>query len=505
MTVAAPLVVGRQTPTFLWMPEYTSTLGDEVIGLAEAAGLVLDPWQQLLVNHICAEGTTAPWQVFEAGIVVSRQNGKGAVLCALELAWLFLLGDDLVLHSAHLFETSREHFLKMQALVRDNDDFRRRVRRMREGRGSEEIELLSGARLKFMTRKGGAGRGFTGSKVVLDEAMYLEAAMMAAGLPTLATKYQDGAQVIYTGSAGMKHSTQLALVRSRGYGRDDPGLMYAEWAAERPVFDPDGTLVSGDDPGLPETWAKTNPGYGIRITGEYIGKEMKAMGGPRSPSFWQERLGIGDWPAEEAAWEVIPEEAWKARADQVSQIADGSRITLALAADPERAMGTIGVCGLRADGKDHVEVIERHRGTGWMGPVLTGDGLADWEKLLVGRAQELTSKHKVSAVAVLKNSAESSLIAALVKAGVPVESPTDVEYAQACGDFYEGIVERGDVVHIGQKSMWDSVAGGKKRELPEGGWRWDPDAPADAGPVKVATLAYWARRKFPGKPRSKVW
>lgn len=503
--VLEPHLLGLQEPTFLWVPEYEDTLGDEVTGLAADAGLILDPWQEMGCNLACALNPARPasWLCFELAEVVSRQNGKDSKIEALELAWLFLFKEPLIIHSAHLFETSREHFLRIKMLIDGTDDFRRRVRRMREGRGSEEIELLDGPRLKFMTRKGGAGRGFKAAKVVFNESMYLDAMMMAAMLPTLATV--PNAQVLYAGSAGMKHSTQLAALRRRAYRRNDPSLAYAEWVAEKPVYGPDGELLSGDDPADPRTWAKTNPGLGRRISVEYVRKEMAAMGGPKSPTFWTERLGIGDWPVEDEAWAVIPEDPWKARCDPGSQIADGKPIALALAADPQRAMGTIGVCGLRADGKDHVEVIERHRGTGWMGPVLTGDGLADWEQILVGRARELTAKHKVSAIAVLKNSAEASLIAALTKAGLPVQSPTDVEYAQACGDFYEGVVERGDIMHIGQESMRTSVAGGGKRELPEGGWRWDPDAPADAGPVKVATLAYWARRKFPGIPRSKVW
>jgi len=137
-------VVGRQEPTFLWVPEHDFTLGDEVIDLAAAAGLVLDPWQQLLVKLACSTDPVGAWLCFEVCVIVSRQNGKGSFLEAMELGWLYLFGDRLITHSAHLFETSREHFLRMQRLIGDNDDFSRRVKRMREGRGAEEIELVGG-------------------------------------------------------------------------------------------------------------------------------------------------------------------------------------------------------------------------------------------------------------------------------------------------------------------------------------------------------------------------
>jgi phage terminase large subunit-like protein len=507
-------LVGRQEPTFLWVPDHDFSLGTEVIELAATAGLILDPWQQLLTRLACAVDDVGAWLCFEVCFVLSRQNGKGAVLQALELAWLFLFGDRLIIHSAHLFETSREHFLKMQALIRDSDEFSRRVRRMREGRGSEEIELVGGQRLKFMTRKGGAGRGFTGNKVVLDEAMYLDAMMMAASLPTLATV--PNAQVIYAGSAGMKHSTQLASVRRRGYARDDPSLMYAEWSASKAVFGPHGELVEGDDPASPETWAKVNPGMGIRITGTYIRKEMAALGGARSQGFGTERLGVGDWPDEDETWEVIDKESWLARADKASQIVDRGSVALAIDADSERSMGTIGVCGLRSDGRRHVEVIERHRGTGWIlgastaaagKPVApdTDRELADWEQAVVDRMVELKARHRVCAVAVLKTSAAASLIAALVKAGLPVESPSETEYAQACGDLYEQVVEKDTVAHLDQPSMNTAVGGARKRTNVEGGWRWSRESPVDAAPIVVGTLALWAHQKFAPVPRSKVW
>lgn len=489
MTIApAAPIVGRQDPTFLWVPPADDSLGREVIELAAAAGLILDPWQERLVEYACATDPAGAWQCFEVAIVVSRQNGKGAVLAALELAWLFLFGDRLIIHSAHLFETSREHFLKMQALIGDHQDFSRRVRRMREGRGSEEIELMGGQRLKFMTRKGGAGRGFTGNKVVLDEAMYLDAMMMAAALPTLATV--PNSQVIYTGSAGMKHSTQLGSVRRRGYRQSESRLMYAEWAAEKATYDGAGELMSGDDPTDVETWAKANPALGIRLTREYVEeKEMPAFGGPHSPAFATERLGIGDWPEGEEQWEIIGKEVWESRADPASVIPDGAGIALSIEADTDRSMGTITACGMRDDKRRHLEVVERHRGTSW----------------IVERVVELKAKHRIRAVAILKTSAAANLITALERAGLAVYSPTEVEYAQACGDLYEAVVESDTVRHIGQASLNAAVAGARVRTSVEGGWRWSRDVAADPAPIIGATLARWAHERYAIIPRSKVW
>jgi hypothetical protein len=474
-------LLGSQEPTYLWMPEYHETYGQEVIDLAAAAGLVLDPWQQLMVNYACALDPVGAWLCFEIAIVLSRQNGKGGVLEALELAWLFLFGDRLIIHSAHLFETSREHFLRMQALIRDHDDFRRRVRRMREGRGSEEIELIGGARLKFMTRKGGAGRGFTGDKVVLDEAMYLDRTMMAASLPTLATRLNP--QVVYTGSAGMRHSTQLGYVRNRGYARDDPALMYAEWSAQEAVWDERGERIGwriAGDRAAPQTWARVNPGFGIRISEAYIRKEMRTLGGPDSAEFGTERLGIGDWPEDEEAWEVIDKESWVDARDPDSQIPPGKALALGLYYNPQRDLGTIGVCGWRADGRLHIETAHRHRGWAWMTP----------------KVVEMIGEHRPCAVVVLRTSAAAAVIEDLVNAKVAVQSPSEIEYAQTCERLRVGVKEKDSVRHLDQASLNASVGGAQKRAGSEGGWRFSPDVAADVGPVASVTEAMWGLERF---------
>lgn len=510
---AAPTLYGSQTPTFLWMPPHGETFGPEVTDHARSHGLLLDQWQDDACNNTCALTERGnDWACFENALVVSRQNGKDVWIEALELAWLYLFDDELVTHSAHLFETSREHFLRIQATITNYDDLRRRVRRMREGRGSEEIELIPapgksiGPRLKFMTRKGGAGRGFTGNHVVLNEAMYLDLDMMAAALPALASI--PNAQVLYAGSAGMRHSTQLAYVRRRALAGDDLALMYAEWAAEPAVYGPDGELLEGDDPASPVTHAKVNPAYNIRIMPAYVAKEMNALGGPRSTQFGTERLGIGDWPEEDSAWEVFTEEGWLARMDPLSQIKAGSPIALAIDVDPQRAVGTIGVCGLRLDGRDHVEIVERHRGTGWIAPALGGISASDPEvserdAAIVARVAELIAKHRIGWVVVLKTAAAASLISALIRAKLPVKSPSEVEYAQACGDFFESVMETGSAVHLGQQSVTESAKHAGKRTTPEGSWRWERGA--QAGGVVCGTLALWGRRNMPAVPKSKIW
>jgi CDGSH-type Zn-finger protein len=518
-------LLGSQEPTYLWHPAYKDTLGDAAIRLYESAGDLLDEWQKLALQVAMAVNPDRSWLCFEVAIIVSRQNGKGEVLIALELAWLFLFGEKLIIHSAHLFETSREHFLKVQAIIERTPAFLKRVEQIKEGRGSEEIILKCRcrapdgglhkptcdgvhARLKFMTRKGGAARGFTGGKLVMDEAMYLDATMMAAGLPTMATRAD--AQVIYTGSAGMKHSTQLALARKRGLRQED-GIALLMWEADRPVYDELGRLEGGDDPAAPSTHAKVNPAYGVRISRESVDREALAMGGYGTQEFWTERLGIGDWPEDGERWEVISKELWKKRTDYDSMIGPVGPRSHFLSIDSERGITTMTAAGKRLDGKIHFEVIARHRGTAWVLDKLFGESAEPHPTL---GELNLWARLSRPRIACLKN-AEAAEVGLKIAEHVKDDQrkledrrmvmPTEIEYAAACAGLVEAL-RTGTAVHIGQASLENAIGAASRRENPEGGWRWNRDVPVEQAPIIGATLATWAAEKY-GKrvPKSQIW
>ena len=68
----------------------------------------------------------------------------------------------------------------MSQLIEGCSWLARRVKNIYRGHGDESIELMSGQRLIFRARTKGGDRGLTGSKVVLDEAMFLQPQNMGA-------------------------------------------------------------------------------------------------------------------------------------------------------------------------------------------------------------------------------------------------------------------------------------------------------------------------------------
>jgi len=291
-------LLGSQLPRLCTAPDfYDARSGDRALKLAARAGLNLDPWQELVIRQgLRRRGDR--WAAFEVCLIVARQNGKGTVLEALELAALFLFPDvRLILHSAHEFKTAAEAFLRIRSLVEDHPEFERKIARIRTAAGAEAIELKNGKRLRFVARSSGSGRGFTSDLVILDEAYKLGDQEMAALLPTLTARPDP--QVWYTSTAGNPESIQLGRVRIRGMA-GDPSLAFMEWSVD------EGAYEAAD----PAAWALANPGLGIRIPADYIERERAAL----APEvFARERLSVGDYPVAGAGeWTVVTRDAWGA-------------------------------------------------------------------------------------------------------------------------------------------------------------------------------------------------
>lgn len=476
-----PKLLGAQTPRVLVQPPANlGTRGQEAIDLAHEAGLVLDEWQQLAINVILSERLTEEgkrlWAPFQCGVIVPRQNGKGGIIEALELFWLFLTEEPLILHSAHEFKTSSEAFLRINALVANNDWLRKRCKKPRTSHGEEGIELLNGrARLRFVARSNSSGRGFTGHKIVFDEAFKLPANVMAALLPTLSAV--PNPQILYTTTTPAEvndDSAQIRSVRDRAIS-DKPGRVgWLEWSADAATVDPDD----------PVAWAMANPAMGLRITEDYIEEERGTLPIER---FLVERLGV--WPADLGQYRVIPDAAWAASVDHYSSIAGDP--TFAVEVTPDRSAASIAVAGLREDGAAHIEIVDHAEGTSWVINTLIG------VKEVFGAAY----------VAIDPSSPAGSLIEDLKANGIEVIPVTGQQVSQATALIVdmtcstrlndEGLeVPAPKVWHRDDGRMATALASATKRDTGDGGFAWSrKNSTADITPIVAPSLALWASRE----------
>lgn len=455
-------------------PPYRTSAGVECVELAETYGLHLDDWQASVLIDALGERADGKWSAFEVGVVVPRQNGKGAIIEARELAGLFLFGERLILHSAHEYKTASEAFLRMKAILTNHDELRRRVRAVREASGEQGIELTNGARLRYVARSRGSGRGFSGDVNVLDEAYALTAEQMAALMPTMSARQNP--QLWYTSTPPLEASAQLASVRERGV-IGSPRLAYFEWS---PPLDYRPTPKAQPlTPGDREMWELCNPALNIRIDPEFVEAERATL---PDEEFARERLGV--WPPETAdAWAVISEEKWTARIDRASVMRDP--VCLAADVTPDRGTGSIAAAGRNPEGRRHVEIVTHRAGTGWMVP----------------RLVELAKAHKPCAIVIDASGPAGSLIAplraALDEAGLTVEVilPSARDAAAGCGQLYDSVEGEDtaglDVVHLGEAELAVALAGAQKRPLGDA-WAWSRSSESiDISPLVAATNALW--------------
>lgn len=473
MTISPPSVRrGAQRPRVLHVPRGAiSSSGVEAVELAASAGLVLDPWQAFTLDVALGERVDGSWAAFEVGLVVSRQNGKGSILEARELAGLFLFDERLILHSAHEFKTANEAFLRVRSLIEHTPDLARKVKQIRQA-NEVSIETKTGARLMFVARSRGSGRGFSGDCVILDEAYNLGAEAMGALLPTLSAR--PNPQIWYTSSAPMAGSSQLHAVRRRAIAGGSGRLAFCEWSIDPAV----------DEPGDPRSWAKANPSFGIRIPEESVRSESEAM---PAAEFARERLGV---PDEElgTVQPVISGEVWDACRDRESQVV--GPLVLAVDMPPERSHVTFAVGGRRADGLTHVEVIDRRAGTKWVQAELV----------------RLLRRHEIRHVLVAPGGPAGGVLPDLERAvGEARPGAEDVlrlvsgtEFTQACGRLFDlTTAEEPGLRHLGQDVLDVAVAAGQ-RKVSGDAWRWARQSTeVDISPLCAVSLAAWAVDALP--------
>ena len=182
LVMAVATIKGSQVPTTSSAPDYASTLGAEIAELCALCGLVLDEAQRHIMDRGLGRLEDGQWAAPEVAIVVSRQNLKSVCLAARELAGLFLIGEKLIVHSAHEFATSLESFRLLVALIEEGD-LSKEIKSVSRSHGDEGIELHGGQRIRFRTRTRGGGGASRAIALLYDEAQMLAEDALAASLP----------------------------------------------------------------------------------------------------------------------------------------------------------------------------------------------------------------------------------------------------------------------------------------------------------------------------------
>ncbi|MFI5973520.1 hypothetical protein [Streptomyces sp. NPDC051452] len=361
----------RARPRVELAPPAAYTLGPEACELARRAGLAADPWQADSLDLMMSVRPDGRWACFEFAEWVPRQNGKGAILEIRALAGFLLLGEQLIMWSAHEYKTAIRAFRRMKQLLKrlgkqvganenllEVDGIRIKISNTNGEEGFERLD--TNAELKFIARSKGSGRGFTGTTNIIDEAFAYSWEQNEALMPTM--RAVQNPQIIYTSTPPLSGDTGDVMyhLRERAEAGGDASLGYRDWGLG-------GDLEHLADVDLddPELWAATNPAWGYRVTEEATARDRRGMG---DAGFAREILGI--WPKRAEGSTVIDPAKWARMLDEGSVRDRETGLALGVDISPLRDSAAIVVYGNRADGLGHVQVADYRPGTRWLLPRL---------------------------------------------------------------------------------------------------------------------------------------
>jgi hypothetical protein len=470
-------------PAYLSVPPRLGSYGDEAVDLARLAGRELDAEQEIAVDAMLSYGPGGRWAAFESAVIEARQNGKtGGVILPVVLFDLFLLPADRIVWTAHIFRTARDAFNDIVGLVDGCAELSRRVRKISSAHGEEFVELHSGAKLEFLARSKGGGRGLGGKRLVMDEALYLSGESMGALIPTLAARSVTGdPQINYGSSAGVLSSDHLRALRDRGRKGGDPSLVWVEWAAPGGWDDPGCAAgpeclhavgVEGcalDDEAL---WPLANPALGRRITYDYVRAERRAL---PPEEFGRERLG---WFTDPASSSGVPLEAWGACADPRS--APAGRPVLMVDASPGSRSAAIVAAMWRPDGLPHLEVVAHGPGTQW----------------IPERAAQL-QQHRPLDWVIDPGGPAGALLPDLLAVGIEPRQMSTRDLGQACEAFSAAVTAAG-LRHLDDPVLAKAITGAGRRDIGDGLWAWSRrKSDVDICPLVGATGAFWGLSVVP--------
>lgn len=459
------LLVEQAPPRVAVVPAPTrANAWEDVSDLSASFGVVLDDWQDFVLQSVMGERTDGTWAADVVGLSVPRQNGKSQLLVARALAGALLFGEEKIIISAHSQDTAREAFSKLLDMRDNSPALAERVDKVMTALNREYVKFKNGAVIQFKARTISGSRGFSCDCLLLDEAQILGMPAWVSIRSTMSARTNPQAWLLGTPPTPEDNGEVFGSVRDSALAGRTRRTAWLEWSA-----------LPTDDPAADETRAGANPAWWTRINHEVVQGEFETYPPAR---FALDRLGI--WRTDQVA-QLVPSDVWNQLATKTPPNGDPAAFAVDMSHAREVA---IGVC-VRGE-KDHVEVAASD--------VVPGDtlGVVEW---LVQRAGR-----KIPVV-IDSMSPAASLVPALKERRVRVTVTSAADMAKACGDWFDSVTEA-RLTHFGQAQLDGAVLGAQRRSIGQaGGWGLDRKNPdVNIAPLVAVVLALHGART--NKPRT---
>lgn len=258
MTVAAPPLLGRETPRLFTPPlrelSKATSLGFEVIAFATIVlGMTLDPWQRWFLVHALELDAAGRLRFRKLLLLVARQNGKTTVIQALTLWGLFTGRWKLAVGTAQDLSVARRVWLECVELARDPDLEGELQGAPRAANGQESLAFRNGGEYIIKASTADAARGLKGVDLLVLDELRTHRDYAAWAALTNTTMARPDALIVCLSNAGDDTSVVLNDLHATALAGTDPRLFLAEYSGE-----PGCAL---DDP-LSNAQANPSVGYG---------------------------------------------------------------------------------------------------------------------------------------------------------------------------------------------------------------------------------------------------
>ena len=477
-----------------------TSLGFAVIDFAQdVLEIDLLPWQKWLYIHsLEIEGNFDDGWNFRYRtvlVLVARQQGKTMMSEVLALFFLYALGVNLIIGTSTNLDAAEEVWDGVVDVAQNNDDLADEIEDIKMSSGRKTITLSGRRRYRVTAANRRGARGKSCDLVLLDE-LREHQDFSAWSAVTKTTMARPNALVWCMSNAGDGTSVVLRNLRMKAHKKigdpdginraigsaqimtddledlDDETLGLFEWSAH-----PNAIVTDRDE------WALANPSLGYGFVTE---RSLASACATDPPNEFKTEC-LCQWVTT-AINPPFPIGAWDAGKDPQSRIADDSPLWWGVDVSADRTHSSIGVCGKRADGSFHVELVEYRSGTGW---------LVKW---FTNTAPNYPSGIKL----------------ALQSKGAPVASMADVlgaidgieiiecsgrDVAGWCGRMYDAVASCSDdtdidavpVYHIPQPALDLSANIASTRPMGDGAWTWDRNkSMEDISPLVAVTMAHGA-------------
>lgn len=461
--------MGSQVPSVRICQNYLDTDGPDALRIVRIGNIVLDPWQETILNDWMARDEKNRWASPSAGGSVPRQNGKSFLVQGRIEAGM-LLFNEAVIYTAHLQKTATETFNEMRDFF-EQRKIRKYVKEIKTALGREEIVLKSGARVKFIARTRNGGRGQHGDLLIFDEAQELDENAQASFLPAISASKNP--QTIYVGTPPDENCTGdvFRKIRKKAITHESKRISWFEFSVR--------DIGNVRDM---SRWAATNPALGRRIQLSTIQGEVDSMS---EDTFARERLGW--WSPDDHDLDyAINRQNWEACASD--ELKPDGKTAYGVKFSPDGSMVCLAGAVIPSEGLPRISVIE-------MKP--TGQGirwLADWLR---------ERYHQASCVVIDGRNGVDVLIDKIQdiwKYKNSVIRPSVKDVLAAVSLLTDCINEQNVTWYSKQELLNTSAETSIKRSL-AGGWCFGGD---NSLPIEACSLALWGAKTSKRDPTRKM-